>query len=258
LARGLCATRTQAQGFILSGQVLVNHQVADKPGLQVLDVPETLITVQATCRYVSRGGLKLEKALQYFNVDPTNTTCLDVGASTGGFTDCLLQHGANRVIAVDVGYNQLDWRLRQDDRVSSFEKTNARLLTPDSLNILLQSDTLPNIGLMTMDVAFISILKLLGPVKALLNNQAQAIVLLKPQFEYQEAMARLKADPNTTLPSTTGRFDGIVRNPADRAMVLDNVVACIGQQTDWTVAGCTESPIVGAKGNVEYLLHLTS
>src|SRR3989454_7665130 len=172
--RGVADSRQKAQALIVAGQVLVDDQKVEKCGAAVSsDAPVRLLGEPP--RYVGRGGLKLEGALVHFQIDVTGRVCLDVGASTGGFTDCLLQHGASRVIAVDVGTNQLDWKLRQDPRVVSLEKTNARYLTFEQVKTL--------VDFITVDVSFISSTLILPALPSMLKNEAEALVLVKPQFE---------------------------------------------------------------------------
>jgi 23S rRNA (cytidine1920-2'-O)/16S rRNA (cytidine1409-2'-O)-methyltransferase len=221
-------SRERAQRSILAGQVLVNEQVSDKPGLLV--VPEAPIRVAERERYVSRGGLKLEGALDFFRIDPSGWRCLDVGASTGGFTDCLLQHGAAHVVAVDVGHNQLAWKIRSDPRVTTIEGANARFLTAE------QAGT--GFDLAVADLSFISLTLVLDSILKLLRRNGEAIVLIKPQFE-------LDAD-------RVGK-GGIVRQEADRldavAKIQDFVIHQLGRE--WR--GVIPSPTLGTKGNQEYL-----
>ena len=230
--KGLCETRAQAQGLILSGNVLLGTQVADKPGL--LCPPDVDITLKEKLKYVSRGGLKLEKALAVFQPPVTGRIALDVGASTGGFTDCLLQAGARKVYAVDVGYGQFDWRLRQDARVAVFEKTHIRDVVPEQLD--------PRPDLAVIDVSFISVLKVLPYVAALLDRggSPEIIALIKPQFEYRDY-----CPPKG--------FNGVVTRPADLDRILNGVVDRLGTiLPEWTLAGLIESAIRGPKGNREF------
>jgi 23S rRNA (cytidine1920-2'-O)/16S rRNA (cytidine1409-2'-O)-methyltransferase len=221
-------SRERAQRSILAGQVLVNEQVSDKPGLLV--VPEAPIRVAERERYVSRGGFKLEGALDFFRIDPSGWRCLDVGASTGGFTDCLLQHGAAHVVAVDVGHNQLAWKIRSDPRVTTIEGANARFLTAE------QAGT--GFDLAVADLSFISLTLVLDSILKLLRRNGEAIVLIKPQFE---------------LDSHRVGKGGIVRQEADRldavAKIQDFVVHQLGRK--WR--GVIPSPTLGTKGNQEYL-----
>ncbi len=226
--RGLAASREQAKRLILAGQVFVNGQRADRAGLLVGE--EVEIEIRQGLPYVSRGGLKLEKALRTFQIMPTGWVAADVGASTGGFTDCLLQHGVARVYAIDVGYGQLDWRLRQDARVIVMERTNARYLEalPEPVNIV------------TIDVSFISLRLILPQAQRWLAPDGQVIALVKPQFEAgQEHVGK----------------GGVVRDIRTHRKVLEELLTWAEQQ-GWTVRGLTRSPIKGPKGNVEFLAWL--
>jgi 23S rRNA (cytidine1920-2'-O)/16S rRNA (cytidine1409-2'-O)-methyltransferase len=231
LERGLVDSRTKAQALIMAGAVLVNEQRVEKPS--DLAAPHDDIRIKGAddpaARYVGRGGVKLEAALRQFAIDVRDQLCLDVGSSTGGFTDCLLQHGARRVVAVDVGHNQLDWRLRNDPRVEVREGVNARHLRPQ--------DFVERFDLAVMDVAFISATKVMPAAVPLLKDEACLIVLIKPQFE-------------------VGRGEvgkgGIVRDPEKRTRVIAEVNnAAIALGLD--VEGVIESPISGADGNIEFL-----
>jgi len=230
--RQLAASREESRGRILAGDVLVDDRPVTKAG--------TFVAMDAAIRlramplaYASRGGAKLEKALQEFHVDVVGKTALDVGASTGGFTDCLLSHGAARVFAVDVGYGQLAWKLRNDNRVLVFEKTNIRYL---------QVSALPAAAdLATIDVSFISLKLILSQVQSLLVPQGEIIALIKPQFE----VGRGKVGKG-----------GVVRSHEEHLRVIDEVRAA-GEQLGFTVRGVTESPLLGPKGNKEFLIHLT-
>src|SRR6185295_14145720 len=229
--RGLAATRTKAQALIMAGVVLIDEQRANKPSDTV--APDAEIRIKGgddpASRYVGRGGLKLETALREFAVDVNGLRCLDVGASTGGFTDCLLQHGAKSVVALDVGHNQIDWRLRTDARVEVREGVNARYLKPE--------DFPAGFDLVVMDVSFISATKILPAIAALLKTTAQLITLIKPQFE-------------------VGRGEvgkgGIVRDPQKHARVIEAVNAA-AQELGLKMRGVIESPIHGADGNMEFL-----
>jgi 23S rRNA (cytidine1920-2'-O)/16S rRNA (cytidine1409-2'-O)-methyltransferase len=234
--RGLCDTRSQAQGLILAGNVLVSDAVVDKPGSLCPVGAE--IQLKAALRYVSRGGLKLEKGLETFGVDVNNRVCMDVGASTGGFTDCLLQHGAAYVYAVDVGYGQLDWKLRQDNRVTVFERTH--ILT-------LEANLEPVPTLAVVDVSFISLKKVLPKVASCLslsevNAPKQIIALVKPQFEYRDY-----CNPKG--------FQGIVTDSSDLRVILTSLTQdLLMLLTEWRLVDMTASPIHGAKGNREFLV----
>jgi 23S rRNA (cytidine1920-2'-O)/16S rRNA (cytidine1409-2'-O)-methyltransferase len=234
LERGIATSRARAQALILAGKVLVNGQKVEKAGASI-EVEAELRLLGEDLKYVSRGGLKLERALDHWHIDVANKTCLDVGASTGGFTDCLLQRGAAHVIAVDTGYGQIDFRLRQDPRVRLLEKTNARYLTREQLG-----DT---VDLVVMDVSFISATLVIPAVIASAFPEArsgrQLIVLVKPQFE----VGREKVGKG-----------GIVRDPEAQAAAVERVKAAVltasAIQTD-----VIESPILGAEGNREFLLY---
>ncbi len=238
LEKGLCETRTQAQGLILSGNVLINNQVADKPGQLYAETVE--IRIKERLRYVSRGGLKLEKALQDFGVSIQDRVCMDVGASTGGFTDCLLQHGASCVFAIDVGTAQLDWALRQNPQVVSLEKTHILDVEADILN--------PRPTLAVIDVSFISIKKVIQKVASLLipedTETGEIIALVKPQFEYKDYFP-LKG------------FNGVVTQPQAHFEILKAVAKSVLEiLPDWYLQAVTESPIQGPKGNREFLFYL--
>jgi 23S rRNA (cytidine1920-2'-O)/16S rRNA (cytidine1409-2'-O)-methyltransferase len=228
---GLAESRTKAQAMIMAGVVLVNEQRVDKPSQQFHT--NSLIRVKGgddpTSRYVGRGGLKLEAALREFQIDVAGLTCLDVGASTGGFTDCLLQHGAKKVFAVDVGHNQIDWRLRNDPRVEVREGVNARYL---------QSKDFPHqFDLIVADVSFISVTKVLPALIPLIRKSGAIITLIKPQFE-------------------VGRGEvgsgGIVRDETKRLRAVEEVNEA-AKALGLTVVNVIESPIQGAEGNVEFL-----
>jgi 23S rRNA (cytidine1920-2'-O)/16S rRNA (cytidine1409-2'-O)-methyltransferase len=228
--RGLASSRNRAQRLIRAGEVLVNERVFDKPGMTV--PTDADIRVRERLPYVSRGGLKLEAALEAFDIDVTGTLAADVGASTGGFVDCLLQRGAARVYAIDVGYGQLAWALRQDERVVVMERTNARYL-----------QQLPEaIDLVTIDVSFISLRLILPRAVRWLRPGGSIIALIKPQFE--------------AGPDDVGR-GGIVRDPAVHRRVLSNVLG-FAEQIGLRSAGLIPSPITGAEGNVEFLAWLTT
>jgi 23S rRNA (cytidine1920-2'-O)/16S rRNA (cytidine1409-2'-O)-methyltransferase len=229
-ARGLVSSREQARRLIMAGEVLVNGEKVDKPGAQ-LD-SEARLEVKERPRYVSRGGLKLEAALRTFAVPVDGMVAADVGASTGGFTDCLLQHGAIRVYAIDVGYGQLAWGLRQDPRVIVMERTNARYLT-----------VLPEVvDLATIDVSFISLKLVIPPVLRWTKEAARIVALIKPQFEAGR--------------SEVGR-KGVVRDRlVHRAVLLD--LTTWAQEHGLSVLGLIPSPLEGPAGNIEFLMHLQS
>jgi 23S rRNA (cytidine1920-2'-O)/16S rRNA (cytidine1409-2'-O)-methyltransferase len=228
--RGLADSRVKAQALILAGQVLVNNLKIEKCGARV-DAHAAVRLLGEPFKYVSRGGLKLEDALEHFRIDPDGKICLDVGASTGGFTDCLLQSGAARVIAVDVGTNQLDWRLRRDPRVTVLEKTNARYLKPEKIGT--------KVELVTMDVSFISATLILPVLPALLEPQADLLVLVKPQFEVGRA--------------EVGR-GGVVRESRLHQVAVARVSRKL-LELGFTHVASIESCLPGAAGNREFFLH---
>jgi len=227
--RGLAPSRQLASALIRAGQVLVNDMVSDKPGTRIRSDAAVRIRGEVL-RYVGRGGLKLEGALDTFGVDPTGHTCADFGASTGGFTDCLLQRGAAKVFAIDVGYGQLAWKLRQDPRVVVMERTNARHLT-----------ALPEPpSLIVGDLSFISLKLILPAVQQVAASDAEAVLLIKPQFELGPGQAK----------------GGVVKDPVLRQSAITEVCAA-AEALGATVLGTVASSLPGAKkGNVEELLHL--
>ena len=230
--RGLAENRTKAQSVIMSGLVYVADQKADKPGISYEE--NVVIEVRSGgCPYVSRGGLKLEKALRDFGVDPTGYVCSDSGASTGGFTDCLLQQGASKVFAIDVGYGQLDWKIRSDPRVVVMERTNVRYVTPEDLG--------EPLDLSVIDVSFISLRIVLPVIRTFLKPTGQVLCLIKPQFEAGKEKVGKK---------------GVVRDPSIHKEVLDNFVA-LTKEIGFTILGLTFSPVKGPEGNIEFLAHLT-
>ena len=229
--RGLQESRQRAQAVIMSGEVFVNGQRVDKPGTAVAE--DARIEVRGgTLAYVSRGGLKLEKAMAAFPIDLNGAVCADIGASTGGFTDCMLQNGAEKVYAVDVGYGQLAWKLRSDPRVVCLERTNARYLTheqvPDALDFA------------SVDVSFISLKLILPPLNGLLKDGGHAACLVKPQFEAGREKVGKK---------------GVVRDPDVHLEVLEHFLDH-AKESGFTVLGLTYSPIRGPEGNIEYLGYL--
>lgn len=233
--RGLVSSRERAQAMILAGKVLVNEQKVEKSGASV-DADVAVRLIGDDLRYVSRGGLKLERALEHWQIDVAGLTCLDIGASTGGFTDCLLQHGAARVIAVDTGYGQMDFRLRQDARVRLLEKTNARYLTHELIG--------EYGSFMAMDVSFISATLVLPAVissafPATRNGSCRLVVLVKPQFE----VGRGEVGKGGIV-----RDEEVQRQALER--VREKVRALGGSEVD-----AIDSPILGAEGNREFLLH---
>jgi len=231
--RGLFESREKAKRAVMAGAVTVNGQSARKASDPVR--PDDKIVVKAAEKYVSRGGLKLEKALAHFAVDPAGRTALDLGASTGGFTDCLLQHGARRVFAVDVGHGQLAWKLRQDERVVVMEKTNARDLTPAAF-----PEPFEPFPIVTADCSFISLRKILPAAVALMAPGAKLLALVKPQFE----AGRAEAD----------KGQGVITDPAIHRRVLAELRGFVDEELPgarWI--GVTDSPIKGPAGNKEFL-----
>ncbi len=229
---GYADSRTKAQAIIMAGQVYVDGQKADKPGISY----EETVSIEVrgeTCPYVSRGGWKLEKALRDFGVNPEGFVCSDSGASTGGFTDCLLQQGAKKVFAIDVGYGQLDWKIRSDPRVVVMERTNIRYVTQEQLG--------EPLDLSVIDVSFISLKIVLPTIKELLKENGQVLCLIKPQFEAGRNKVGKK---------------GVVRDPETHKEVLDDFVA-LAHSLDFTILGLTFSPVKGPEGNIEFLGHLT-
>ena len=229
--RGLATSRTRAHALVMAGLVLVDEQRVAKPS-ELFDVDAPIRVKGAddpSSRFVGRGGLKLEAALENFNIDVRDHVCLDIGASTGGFTDCLMQRGARRVVAIDVGHNQLDWRLRNDARVESREGVNARYLRPEDFDEFFD--------LTVMDVSFISATKVLPAIVPLLKATGRLVVLIKPQFE-------------------VGRGEvgkgGIVTDPAQHSRVIDEVNSATNELGLHAV-GVIESPVRGADGNIEFL-----
>ena len=230
--QGYADTRSKAQAIIMSGMVYVDGQKADKPGTSYEE--NVAIEVRgAVCPYVSRGGLKLEKALRDFGVKPDGFVRSDSGASTGGFTDCLLQQGASKVFAIDVGYGQLDWKIRSDPRVVVMERTNIRYVTPEQLG--------EPLDLSVIDVSFISLKIVLPTIKMLLKPTGQVLCLIKPQFEAGKEKVGKK---------------GVVREASTHKEVLDNFVA-LADELGFHILGLTFSPVKGPEGNIEFLGHLT-
>lgn len=229
--RGLAESRQKAQAIIMSGNVFVKGQRVDKPGTAVANDAEIEVRGNVL-RYVSRGGLKLEKAMQTWPISLDGKICADIGASTGGFTDCMLQNGAQKVYAVDVGYGQLDWKLRNDERVVCLERTNARYLTqeqiPDALDFA------------SIDVSFISLKLIFPALYGLLKDGGEIACLIKPQFEAGKEKVGKK---------------GVVRDPAVHLEVLENFLGH-AKENHFTILGITFSPIRGPEGNIEYLGYL--
>jgi 23S rRNA (cytidine1920-2'-O)/16S rRNA (cytidine1409-2'-O)-methyltransferase len=238
--RGLVPSRERARALILAGRVLVREQKVDKPGTAVPeDSPIRLLGEEQP--YVSRGGLKLAEALRHWQIPVTGRGCLDVGASTGGFTDCLLQHGAAHVTAVDTGFGQIAMKLRNDPRVRLLERTNARFLAPRLFETPARAaeDAIPELTFLAMDVAFISATLLLKPVLAAAPGLQEAVILVKPQFEAgREHIGK----------------GGIVRDPEAHQLAIDKVAECV-RSLGWQVVETIPSPITGAEGNREFLLY---
>jgi 23S rRNA (cytidine1920-2'-O)/16S rRNA (cytidine1409-2'-O)-methyltransferase len=228
--RGLAESRTKAQALVMAGLVLADEIRIEKPSQMVsVSASIRLKGESEEAKYASRAGLKLEHALQHFGVDPAGWICIDIGSSTGGFTDCLLAHGASKIAAIDSGTNQMIWRLRNDSRVDLRENTNARTLSP--------AHFAEKFDLATIDVSFISVTKLLPVVVRLLKERGKIIVLIKPQFEVGKG--------------EVGK-GGIVREPEKHRLVVRDVDAA-AEELELSVVGVTKSPILGAKGNAEFL-----
>ena len=229
--RALAPSREKAKAYIMAGDVYVDGQKEDKAGTMF---PETVkIEVRGnTLPYVSRGGLKLEKAMKNFDVTLDGKVCMDVGASTGGFTDCMLQNGAKKVYSVDVGYGQFAWKLRQDPRVVCMEKTNIRYVTPQDIDDVLD--------FASVDVSFISLTKVLGPARELLADGGEMVCLIKPQFEAGREKVGKK---------------GVVRDKSVHEEVIDKVIS-FALSIGFSVLHLEYSPIKGPEGNIEYLVHL--
>ena len=231
--RGLAPSREKAKTMIMEGNVFVDQQREDKAG-SFFDVEAKIEVRGNTLRYVSRGGLKLEKAMEVFGLDLSGCVCMDIGASTGGFTDCMLQNGAAKVYAVDVGYGQFAWKLRQDPRVVCMEKTNIRYVTPDQIG--------EPLDFASVDVSFISLTKVLEPAKALLREGAQMVCLIKPQFEAGKDKVGKK---------------GVVREQSTHREVIEKVIA-YARGLGFRVLHLDYSPVKGPEGNIEYLVHLAN
>ena len=230
--RGLAPSREKAKTMIMEGNVFVNNNREDKAGSTFPD--DCNIEIHGkTLQYVSRGGLKLEKAMKHFDITMDGKVCMDIGASTGGFTDCMLQNGAKKVYAVDVGYGQFAWKLRQDERVVCMEKTNIRYVTPNDID--------DELDFASVDVSFISLTKVLGPARALLKDGGEMVCLIKPQFEAGKENVGKK---------------GVVRDPAVHAQVLRDFTA-LAASLNLTIRNLTFSPVKGPEGNIEFLAHLS-
>ena len=229
--KGLAPSREKAKTMIMEGNVFVDNQREDKAG--TFFDPSVNIEIHGnTLRYVSRGGLKLEKAMAQFGITLDDKVCMDIGASTGGFTDCMLQNGAKKVYAVDVGYGQFAWKLRQDPRVVCMEKTNIRYVTPEDIGDAL--------NFASVDVSFISLTKVLGPAKELLKDGGQMVCLIKPQFEAGKDKVGKK---------------GVVRDPAVHKEVIERVIF-FAKSIGFGILHLDYSPIKGPEGNIEYLVHI--
>ena len=229
--KGICTSRERAKTSIMAGLVYVDGQKVDKVGEKV-SVEADIVYKGEKMPYVSRGGFKLEKAMKEFNIDLTDTVCMDIGASTGGFTDCMLQNGAKKVYSVDVGYGQLDWKLRNDERVVNLERTNVRYITEEQVP--------DKIEFFSVDVAFISLCLVLPPVRNLLANNAEAVCLIKPQFEAGRDKVGKK---------------GVVRDISVHIEVIEKIYNfCL--ENGFDVLGLDYSPIKGPEGNIEYLIYI--
>ncbi len=229
--RGLAPSREKAKTMIMEGNVFVNNNREDKAGSTFPD--DCNIEIHGkTLQYVSRGGLKLEKAMKHFGIDLQGKICMDIGASTGGFTDCMLQNNASKVYAVDVGYGQFAWKLRQDERVVCMEKTNIRYVTPD--------DIADKLDFASVDVSFISLTKVLGPARELLNDNGQMVCLIKPQFEAGKEKVGKK---------------GVVRDRKVHLEVCEKIID-FALSNGFSVLNLEYSPIKGPEGNIEYLVYL--
>ena len=230
--RALAPSREKAKAYIMAGQVYVDGQKEDKAGSMFADTVKVEVRGN-TLPYVSRGGLKLEKAMNEFDVSLSGKVCMDVGASTGGFTDCMLQNGGVKVYSIDVGYGQLDWKLRNDPRVICMEKTNIRYVVPEDIQ--------ERPAFSSIDVSFISLTKVLLPVRNLLTEDGEIVCLIKPQFEAGKEKVGKK---------------GVVREKTTHKEGLDNFVA-LADELQFKILGLTFSPVKGPEGNIEFLGHLT-
>lgn len=231
--RGICESREKAKRAVMAGQALINGQPARKPSDSVSNTDQlALVTAE---KFVSRGGHKLEHALQHFHLTITGDTAIDLGASTGGFTDCLLQHGAAKVYAVDVGHGQLAWKLRQDARVTVMEKTNARNLYP-----ALMPQPFALVDLVVIDCSFISLRKILPPAVALLRASGKIVALIKPQFE----AGKEEADKGA----------GVITDPIVHERIIRELSEFVSRDAELKWSGVTESPLIGPAGNKEFLV----
>lgn len=229
--KGLAPSREKAKTMIMEGNVFVNNQREDKAGTNIPE--DAVIEIKGnTLKYVSRGGLKLEKAMTHFGISLEDKICMDIGASTGGFTDCMLQNGAKKVYAVDVGYGQFAWKLRTDERVVCMEKTNIRYVTSEDIADVLD--------FASVDVSFISLAKVLPAAKELLRDEGEMVCLIKPQFEAGREKVGKK---------------GVVRDPAVHREVIEKVIAD-ARELGFSILHLEYSPIKGPEGNIEYLVHI--
>ena len=229
--KGLAPSREKAKTMIMEGNVFVDNNREDKAGSS-FDENAKIEIKGNTLKYVSRGGLKLEKAMTHFGITLDGKVCMDIGASTGGFTDCMLQNGASKVYAVDVGYGQFAWKLRQDERVVCMEKTNIRYVTPE--------DIVDRLDFASVDVSFISLTKVLGPARALLQDDGEMVCLIKPQFEAGREKVGKK---------------GVVRDKAVHEEVIHKVID-FALETGFSILNLEYSPIKGPEGNIEYLVYI--
>ena len=229
--KGLASSREKAKAIIMSGIVFVDGQREDKAG-STFDEKQEIIVKGKTLKYVSRGGLKLEKAMKNFDIVLKDKVCMDVGASTGGFTDCMLQNGAVKVYSVDVGHGQLDWKLRNDERVVCMERTNMRYMTEDDID--------EKASFVSIDVSFISLTKILPAVYRILNTGGEVVALIKPQFEAGREKVGKK---------------GVVREKSTHIEVIE-MVSKFAVETGFSILNLDYSPIKGPEGNIEYLIHL--
>ena len=232
VSKGLAESREKAKSIIMSGNVFVNGQREDKAGTMFAPEKAQIEVRGAVLKYVSRGGLKLEKAMSHFDISLENTVCMDIGASTGGFTDCMLQNGVAKVYAVDVGHGQLAWKLRNDERVVCMEKTNFRYMVREDIE--------DDLDFASVDVSFISLTKILGPAYLLLKDQGQMVCLIKPQFEAGREKVGKK---------------GVVRDSEVHKEVIEKVID-FAQEMQFQVKALEFSPIKGPEGNIEYLVHI--
>lgn len=241
LEQGIASTLKEAQALIIAGKVTVEGQVSTKPGMVFRDM-STITSVTNPCPYVSRGGLKLQAALEQFHLDVCDRVVIDIGASTGGFTDCVLQRGARHVIAIDAGHGHLDWKLRNDPRVTCLERTNARYLDKTTLRSSIPEDILFPPSMVTIDVSFISLIKIVPAIHQIVGETVPFIVLIKPQFEAKRSEIE---------------SGGVVRNAETRRAIVDRVTTWLTNSGHQIIGGI-DSPIAGPKGNVEYLCYFLS